>query len=82
LLKFMEWADADLHEEVNLPKAENFSDPFFQGTAIVMRLAHAAYKRKDYNTALALARDIAAPDWRRACVMWLDRRWERHARKA
>lgn len=76
LLSFMEWADQD--EPGSIPE---FAEPFFRGTAAVMRKAHQAYKAKDYSAATALCRDIAAPDWRRACVMWTDRRWERYARK-
>jgi hypothetical protein len=77
LLAFMEWADND---DVSHPPAV-MSEPFFYDTAVTMRRAHAAYKDKDYPSATALCRTIAAPDWRRACVAWIDRRWERYARK-
>lgn len=77
LFEFMRWADSD---DVSHPPAV-MSDPFFYDTAVPMRRAHAAHKAKDYSAAAALCREIAAPDWRKACMLWIDRRWERHSRK-
>jgi hypothetical protein len=62
-------------------KAPPFDEPFLADTAVPMRLAHVAYKEKDFAAADTICNMIDAPDWRAACKMWINRRWERHARK-
>jgi len=49
----------------------------FEGitTLVLMREAHAAHKAKDKERALSIAGDIPGHDWRRACVEWLERRY-------
>lgn len=46
----------------------------FQAIMYPMRNAYSAYKKKDYGTALTIAKSIASPDWRIACTEWLERR--------
>lgn len=76
---FMEWSGTfNMDGEVAPPK---FDEPFFSDTAVPMRLAWANHKQKDYASADAIAGLIAAPDWRKACKAWINRRWERHGAK-
>lgn len=76
----------DLHAFMELSEAEGdethtFGDPFFNGVAIPMLRAWRAHKRKEYVTALRSAEEITASDWRRACIMWLERRRLKHESK-
>lgn len=48
--------------------------PFLRDVFRPMMLAHYAYKQDQLEAALACARTILAPDWRVACVLWLQRR--------
>lgn len=59
----------------------NYSDVFFIGVATTMRDAWSNYKRGDLETALYLAKQIKSPDWRSACVGWLNRRINRRNSK-
>jgi hypothetical protein len=60
---------------------KDFTEPMFREVAVPMRLAWAAHKEKDYKAALAAAYTISAPDWRQACIEWLERRELSHLRK-
>lgn len=55
-----------------------FTDPFFKKVAVPMMQAWEAWKDKDdpefMQKALDSASRIAATDWRKACVEWLERR--------
>lgn len=55
-----------------------FRDKFFKKVAVPMWLSWFAWKNKEdqlrLEKARTLANEIAASDWRRACVEWLDRR--------
>lgn len=55
-------------------------DDFFNDVVRPMLAAYRLYKKKEYATAIALCdEEVAAPDWRWACVEWLQRRkanWE------
>ena len=55
-----------------------FRDKFFKKTVVPMWQSWFTWKEKDdalrYDKARKLALQIAAPDWSRACVEWLDRR--------
>lgn len=75
---FMVWSGSDMISELAIP---HFDEPFFKETAVPLRLAWHNHKQKDYATADSLCNIIAAPDWRKACKMWINRRWERSARK-
>lgn len=55
----------------------DYKDLFFSRVAYYMRSAWNNYKRGDFDTALHLAGSIMSPDWRRACVEWLQRRQEK-----
>mgnify|MGYP003663928461 FL=1 len=58
--------------------AMGYTDPFFKKVAVPMLLAWQNWKNKDdpsrVETAVAHAGNIAATDWRKACVEWLERR--------
>lgn len=58
-------------------EAAVYKDTFFSRVAFPMRAAWDCYKRGDFETALHLAGGIAAPDWARASVEWLQRRQEK-----
>lgn len=51
-----------------------YSNTLFIDVAFPMRNAHKSYKNKDYETALEHCAAIMAPDWRRACTEWIQRR--------
>lgn len=53
---------------------DQYNDIFFRDVAYLARDSYACYKRGDLVTAISVASRIAAPDWRAACVQWLDRR--------
>jgi hypothetical protein len=55
-------------------EAMGYNDPFFRKVAIPMMRAWEKWKDKDMQAALVHANDIAASDWRKACVEWLERR--------
>ena len=49
----------------------------FAYTAIPLVEAWNYYKQKDYKHAILQASTIQAPDWRKACMEWLERKEER-----
>ena len=51
-----------------------YVNPWFRGTLEKAMLAHWHHKRGDSAAAEHMARQIDAPDWRRACLEWLERR--------
>lgn len=57
---------------------EVFQTDFFNKTVAPIVNAHHAYKRKQFGAASMAALDIAAMDWRIACVEWLQRREKKH----
>lgn len=63
----------------------SLGEPFLQGTAVPMFLAHRAWKKRTtagwLNKALAYASWIQASDWRLAATQWLDRRAQKEAEK-
>lgn len=60
-----------------------YLDAFFDKVAAPMYIAWHEYKATNFHTALTAANHIAAPDWRLACVQWLERRKEaRDAQRA
>jgi thymidylate synthase len=69
--RFVGWYDAIQEGTAPLPRYEN---PWFRGTLERAMLAHWHHKRGDPTTALELAGRIETPDWRFACVEWLQRR--------
>ena len=65
-----EWLAVDLS-----PSWEaTFKEPFFQTVAKQAAMAFRFHKKRDYANAIGWANDIAADDWRTACVGWLRRR--------
>ncbi len=59
------------------PDAEGFRDPFFCRVAIPMLRAHRAFKRTDsgrFDAALGELANVAAQDWRKAGIEWINRR--------
>jgi hypothetical protein len=57
----------------NLPLA-NYHSRYIMGTAVPLVMAHREYKDKQMRTAIKLAGLIEAPDWRLACMNWLNRK--------
>jgi thymidylate synthase len=51
-----------------------FKNTFFTDTAAPMYMANVARVMGGVDQAILIAGTIAAPDWRRACVEWLERR--------
>jgi thymidylate synthase len=71
------------HADLDQAMAEEFLDAsqatawrtdFFAGTVCWVAWAHKRWRDGDKEGAIEDARRIAAPDWRRACVEWLERR--------
>ncbi len=50
-------------------------------TVISAAAAHRAYRLNDFTQAKVIARTIYAPDWRKACSEWLERRIKAKERK-
>lgn len=69
-----DWED-DLMHYMAGEWSYNYQDKFFSTVAVPVAMAHAAHKAKNQQGALSAARDIAASDWRRACLEWLGRRY-------
>jgi thymidylate synthase len=71
---------ADLAIFMNNPLSSILDDrknpQFFTRVARPMFLSWQLRKRKAYQESLKMACDIAAPDWRSACVAWINRREE------
>lgn len=68
----------DLHMFMDVGPAIGLQDKFFKKTAVPMLQSWEAWKDRDNpaykDQAYHHAQEIAAPDWRKACVEWLDRR--------
>lgn len=69
----------DATENAGTPRA--YRNRWFATVVTPMWLAHWYYGEKNYDKSIACAKNVAAPDWRRAAVEWLERRRERHERK-
>lgn len=54
-----------------------YSEPFLREVAQPMCIAFHLYKRRDFSSAIAVARTIVADDWMIASVGWLERRAEK-----
>ena len=50
-------------------------------TALPMVEAWNFYKNKEFEHAIAQASTIQAPDWRKACIEWLERRKQSYDKK-
>lgn len=68
----------DLNEWFENPAQPCGTTPFLPTVAAPMWAAWAAYKEKDYDTAIEAAEGIRAQDWQIACVDWLQRRKIKH----
>lgn len=64
----------EVDSEEFLPSSVLFEEPFFASVAAPMFVAHAHYRKKEYDHALDAAATIKADDWRLACTEWLQRR--------
>lgn len=72
--------DSDLDKFIEDPLSLMFySNSFFPEVAVPMAHAHREWKRKRYLPALNICKEIAAPDWSRACFEWIQRRAEKNA---
>lgn len=61
--------------------SDGLTDPFFLNVAAPLRESHAHYRNKDYAAAAQAAQQCAAPDWRKGCLDWLNRRATERAAK-
>jgi thymidylate synthase len=68
LRRFMEWHDGDRVVD------REYANDWFRTTAVRAAQAHQLWKTAMKPSALAMAKLIAAPDWSRACVEWMQRR--------
>jgi len=66
--------DSDLNMFINEGPVIGFQDPFFKRVAAPMHTAWFAFKERGAKEAINYAEDIAADDWRKACVEWLERK--------
>lgn len=66
------------YDTMDREKGALFNTAFFNGVALRMGQAYAAYKRGALEEAIAVAEMIEADDWRLACTLWLNRRGEKH----
>ena len=62
--------------------AFNFDNTFFSDVAIPMALAYRLHQARDYDGALETMAMCKAPDWRIACVQWLERRRKNYDEKS
>jgi hypothetical protein len=67
----------ELMSFIENPLDLGFTEQFFCGVARPMTQAWWSYKKKDYRTAQKHNENIQAPDWRRACHEWINRRHEK-----
>jgi thymidylate synthase len=70
----------DLDEDIrvfHLPYQRVFYNSEFFRTALCMKQAHACYRAGMLRTARRYATEIPVPDWRKACVDWIQRRIDR-----
>lgn len=68
----------DLHMFMDVGPAIGLQDKFFKKTAVPMLQSWDAWKDRENphhrDTAMKYANEILSPDWRKACVEWLERR--------
>jgi thymidylate synthase len=67
--EFMRWHDTNGWEAY-----PNYYNSWFELTLGRAVTAHRVYRRGDLESAIEVAEKIEAPDWRIACVEWLQRR--------
>lgn len=72
LRAFMRWHELQWKHPINTPPF--FVNDWFLSTACHVAEANRLWKRNERVHAMSHAMDIAAPDWRRACVEWIERR--------
>ena len=62
-----------------------FRDPFFRKVATPMWVAHKAYRDKTdpdrHLRAIDIMQQCGASDWKKACIEWLERRFQSHVEK-
>ncbi len=78
------WEDFLIDAEVFLSDPDGdtiFMTEYFNDVVAPMQIAHSAYKVGDSAGAYAAACNIAAFDWRIACIEWLNRRTNRRTLK-
>jgi hypothetical protein len=74
LVESIEAWDQDLKSFMEQPMRDyQYHEEFFNGVAAPMFAAWHLRKTRQ-GTGLDMAKDIAAPDWRKACVDWIERR--------
>lgn len=72
--------DRDLHWFLLEPtKVHQYANLWFVAVARRMWIAHEEYRAGNYAEALDWAEGILAPDWRQACLEWIERRRKKNA---
>lgn len=71
--------DRDLHAFLTAPQSSVYFTDFFADTVMPMYWAW-EHRKRGVSSGLADALEIAATDWRIACVEWLERRQKKHER--
>lgn len=84
LVKNPDVFDREVQEFVERHKQDSiagaYTEPFLEEVAQPMCIAFHYHKRRDYRSALALARQVTSEDWRIASTEWIIRRhcnWEK-----
>lgn len=72
LRKFMEWHNGGARNPHGLEKT--FENEWFLTVAVPMARANSFRLDGDLQSAIAVLKDVAAPDWRRAGTEWMQRR--------
>lgn len=63
-------------------EADGLTDLFLTTVAVPIREAHAAYRKKDYDTSRLFLEHCSAADWRKGCQDWLARRAQQRGASA
>ena len=74
LALFMPWATAAVETNTVPLTVPELGTAFMQGVTLPMFMAWAHRKQRDYVACASAIGEIQAPDWRRACCEWAERR--------
>lgn len=77
LRSFMEWHDDVLWSSVEESGSHIYANSWFAHTAVPVSCANYCWKHGNRDEALKWAEKIDAPDWRAACVAWMQRRMDK-----
>lgn len=81
LQTFLDLAKAIAHNPKSVITTDEEQEPFLVSTAVPVFNSWVLYKNNLREEALKMAETISAPDWRTACVAWLQRRASENPQK-